>query len=270
MPERTEPDPWYMPPTELDETQRRRFREHLSQPRALLQPSKPAFRLRPFKPPFAAPLNVLKSPLMETPKPRKIPVVAWSPFFDRGRFRYWKDVGRGFVSIARTECRAPSFTTMPMQQAEAIGRAFYRKANARKDSPTTKKNSRSAPPPPLMKMSNDRAHEGESLYEPPYDDGDKTVMTHTVWTPFFHYYTGKFLEWLEVGRAVFASDPKAKPFGKTHINRRKVIGYDSGFYLSLPHGEKPHEPPPQEIIEAALFDAEEKGMDCPAFDPILN
>jgi len=30
-PKTTEPDPWYMPPTELDETQRRRFREHLNQ-----------------------------------------------------------------------------------------------------------------------------------------------------------------------------------------------------------------------------------------------
>jgi len=38
---------------------------------------------------------------MEQAKPRKIAVVAWSPFFDRGRFRYWKDVGRGFVTIGK-------------------------------------------------------------------------------------------------------------------------------------------------------------------------
>ncbi len=33
------------------------------------------------------------------PQPRKIPVVAWEPFFERGKFRYWKDVGRGIATI---------------------------------------------------------------------------------------------------------------------------------------------------------------------------
>jgi hypothetical protein len=36
---------------------------------------------------------------MEQTKPRKIPVVVWAPFFDRGRFQYWKDVGRGNTII---------------------------------------------------------------------------------------------------------------------------------------------------------------------------
>jgi hypothetical protein len=89
----------------------------------------------------------------------------------------------------------------------------------------------------------------------PYDD--ETPMTHTVWTPFFHYYTGKFRRWVEVGKAFYDSDSKAKPFGKMQIDR-KVIGYDSGYYLSLPQGEKPQEQPPQEIIEAALHDAERR------------
>jgi hypothetical protein len=31
--------------------------------------------------------------------PRKIPVVAWAPFFERAKFRYWKDVGRGMTII---------------------------------------------------------------------------------------------------------------------------------------------------------------------------
>jgi hypothetical protein len=47
--------------------------------------------------------------------------------------------------------------------------------------------------------------------------GDETPMTHAVWTPFFHYYTGKFRYWVEVGEAVFQADQKAIPFGKMHI-----------------------------------------------------
>jgi len=38
---------------------------------------------------------------MEDPKPRKIPVVAWAPFFERAKFRYWKEVGKGTVTIGR-------------------------------------------------------------------------------------------------------------------------------------------------------------------------
>jgi hypothetical protein len=36
---------------------------------------------------------------MEDPKPLKFPVVAWSPFFERAKFRYWKAVGRGTTTI---------------------------------------------------------------------------------------------------------------------------------------------------------------------------
>lgn len=36
---------------------------------------------------------------MNDPKPAKFSVVVWQPFFDRGRFRYWKDVGRGVTII---------------------------------------------------------------------------------------------------------------------------------------------------------------------------
>jgi hypothetical protein len=38
---------------------------------------------------------------MEDPKPRKIPVIAWAPYFDRNKFRYWKDVGRGTTTIGK-------------------------------------------------------------------------------------------------------------------------------------------------------------------------
>ena len=33
--------------------------------------------------------------------PRKLRVVAWTPFFDRGKFQYWKDVGRGTAIIGK-------------------------------------------------------------------------------------------------------------------------------------------------------------------------
>jgi hypothetical protein len=38
---------------------------------------------------------------MEDPKPRKIPVTAWAPYFDRGKFMYWKNVGRGTSTIGK-------------------------------------------------------------------------------------------------------------------------------------------------------------------------
>jgi len=38
---------------------------------------------------------------MDQSKPRKIPVAVWAPFFDRGRFRYWKNTGRGATIIDR-------------------------------------------------------------------------------------------------------------------------------------------------------------------------
>jgi hypothetical protein len=36
---------------------------------------------------------------MAEPIPKKIPVVAWAPFFERAKFRYWKNVGRGTTTI---------------------------------------------------------------------------------------------------------------------------------------------------------------------------
>lgn len=38
---------------------------------------------------------------MDAFKPRKIPVGIWAPFFDRGRFRYWKNIGRGATIIGK-------------------------------------------------------------------------------------------------------------------------------------------------------------------------
>jgi hypothetical protein len=38
---------------------------------------------------------------MEDPKPRKIPVIAWAPYFNRGKFMYWKNVGRGTTTIGK-------------------------------------------------------------------------------------------------------------------------------------------------------------------------
>jgi len=38
---------------------------------------------------------------MDQMKPRKFPVVVWTPFFDRGKFRYWKNVGRGACIIGK-------------------------------------------------------------------------------------------------------------------------------------------------------------------------
>jgi hypothetical protein len=39
---------------------------------------------------------------MQDPKPLRFPVVAWSPFFDRGKFMYWVQVGRGVTTIDKT------------------------------------------------------------------------------------------------------------------------------------------------------------------------
>jgi hypothetical protein len=38
---------------------------------------------------------------MSDPALKKIRVVAWAPFFERAKFRYWKDVGRGTATIGR-------------------------------------------------------------------------------------------------------------------------------------------------------------------------
>jgi hypothetical protein len=38
---------------------------------------------------------------MENPKPLKFPVVAWTPFFDRGKFMYWVMTGRGETIIGK-------------------------------------------------------------------------------------------------------------------------------------------------------------------------
>ena len=38
---------------------------------------------------------------MDPSKPRKIPVAVWAPFFDRAKFRYWKNIGRGAVIIGK-------------------------------------------------------------------------------------------------------------------------------------------------------------------------
>jgi hypothetical protein len=38
---------------------------------------------------------------MTEPTPRKIPVVAWAPFFERAKFRYWKNVGCGTITIGK-------------------------------------------------------------------------------------------------------------------------------------------------------------------------
>ena len=32
---------------------------------------------------------------------KKIPVVAWAPFFERAKFKYWKNVGRGTTTIGK-------------------------------------------------------------------------------------------------------------------------------------------------------------------------
>ena len=38
---------------------------------------------------------------MADPLPKKIPVVAWAPFFERAKFRYWKEVGKGTTAIGK-------------------------------------------------------------------------------------------------------------------------------------------------------------------------
>lgn len=38
---------------------------------------------------------------MEDPKSMKFNVVAWAPFFDRGKFMYWTVVGRGGTNIGK-------------------------------------------------------------------------------------------------------------------------------------------------------------------------
>jgi hypothetical protein len=38
---------------------------------------------------------------MEDPKPPKFAVVAWAPFFDRGKFMHWVTVGRGETVIGK-------------------------------------------------------------------------------------------------------------------------------------------------------------------------
>jgi hypothetical protein len=88
---------------------------------------------------------------------------------------------------------------------------------------------------------------------------DEKPMTHTVWTPFFDYYTGEFRRWVEVGEAAFEMDSNARSIAKMQLDRR-VIGYDSGYHLSLPQGEQPQESPPQEVIDAALADAEQRNQ----------
>jgi hypothetical protein len=36
---------------------------------------------------------------MGTERSQKLRVVAWAPFFERAKFKYWKNVGRGTVTI---------------------------------------------------------------------------------------------------------------------------------------------------------------------------
>jgi hypothetical protein len=38
---------------------------------------------------------------MAEPTPTKYRVIAWAPFFERAKFRYWKDVGRGTITIGK-------------------------------------------------------------------------------------------------------------------------------------------------------------------------
>jgi hypothetical protein len=38
---------------------------------------------------------------MTEPTPTEVRVIAWSPFFERAKFRYWKNVGLGTITIGK-------------------------------------------------------------------------------------------------------------------------------------------------------------------------
>jgi hypothetical protein len=54
---------------------------------------------------------------MDEPQPRKIRVIAWAPYFNRGKFMYWKNVGGGTTTIGKDGIPRTTFD----HDAHAVG-----------------------------------------------------------------------------------------------------------------------------------------------------
>jgi len=86
----------------------------------------------------------------------------------------------------------------------------------------------------------------------------KKPATHAAWAPFFDE-TGKFVRSVQVGEGFFELDSDGKPSHGQVLKYAQVTGYDSGYCYLIPIGEQPP-PPPQEILEAARYEAEQNGF----------